>query len=164
MARNFQTDDRALTARIRDGQAAVLAEDLDILEAQQGNILRRSDRQSLDLKIDAGGVHARRIMDRELGARQPKLRILPKIHGPGRAGISTPTAEVNTRCPCGSNCAGTWHFARKRRINWETDLSLQVVMKQSHRLRCKKNGLRLFRRPLQPLENWLRGLDLNQRP
>ncbi len=66
MARNFQTGDRGLTSRIRDGQAAVFAEDLEILQAQQENILRRSDRRLLDLKIDAGGVHARRIIDREL--------------------------------------------------------------------------------------------------
>ena len=69
MARNFQTDDRGLTFRIRDGQAAVFAEDTEILEAQQENILRRPDRELLNFKSDAGGVHARRIVEREL-ARQ----------------------------------------------------------------------------------------------
>jgi vanillate O-demethylase monooxygenase subunit len=69
MARNFQTDDRGLTFRIRDGQAAVFAEDTEILEAQQENILRRPDRELQNFKIDAGGVHARRIIEREL-ARQ----------------------------------------------------------------------------------------------
>jgi vanillate O-demethylase monooxygenase subunit len=66
MARNFQTDDRGLTFRIRDGQAAVFAEDMEILESQQENILRHPNRGLLNLKVDAGGVHARRIMDREL--------------------------------------------------------------------------------------------------
>jgi vanillate monooxygenase len=66
MARNFQTEDRGLTFRIRDGQAAVFTEDLEILEAQQANILSRPDRGLLSLKIDAGGVHARRIIEREL--------------------------------------------------------------------------------------------------
>ena len=66
MARDFHIDDRGLTTRIRDGQAAVFAEDLDILESQQQNILCRPDRRLLDLKIDAGGVHARRIIEREL--------------------------------------------------------------------------------------------------
>jgi vanillate O-demethylase monooxygenase subunit len=66
MARNFQTDDRGLTFRIRDGQAAVFAEDTEILESQQENILRRPERELLNLKIDAGGVHARRIIEREL--------------------------------------------------------------------------------------------------
>lgn len=67
MARNFQTSDRGLTLRIRDGQATVFAEDLDILESQQENVLRRKDRELLNLKIDAGGVYARRIIERELG-------------------------------------------------------------------------------------------------
>jgi vanillate O-demethylase monooxygenase subunit len=73
MARDFQTSDRGLTFRIRDGQAGVFAEDLEILEAQQRNLLRRPDRQLLNLKIDAGGVHARRIIDRELSrqSREP---------------------------------------------------------------------------------------------
>jgi vanillate O-demethylase monooxygenase subunit len=68
MARNFQTGDRGLTFRIRDGQAAVFTEDLEILEAQQKNIIDRPDRGLLNLKIDAGGVHARRIIERELNA------------------------------------------------------------------------------------------------
>ncbi len=66
MARNFQTEDRGLTFRIRDAQAAVFAEDTDILEAQQESILRRPERKLLDLKIDSGGVYARRIIEREL--------------------------------------------------------------------------------------------------
>jgi len=36
-----------------------------MLEAQQENMLRRPDRQPINLNIDAGGVYARRIMDRE---------------------------------------------------------------------------------------------------
>jgi vanillate O-demethylase monooxygenase subunit len=66
MARDFQTDDRGLTMRIRDGQASVFTEDLEILNSQQENILRRTDRDLLNLKIDAGGVNARRIIEHEL--------------------------------------------------------------------------------------------------
>jgi vanillate O-demethylase monooxygenase subunit len=66
MARNFQTEDRGLTFRIRDAQAAVFAEDTDILDAQQRSILMRPERKLLDLKIDSGGVFARRIVEREL--------------------------------------------------------------------------------------------------
>ena len=66
MVRDFQTDDRGLTFRIRDAQASVFAEDLDILDAQQENILRRPDRHLLNLKIDSGGVQARRIVESEL--------------------------------------------------------------------------------------------------
>lgn len=69
MVRNFQTEDRGLTFRIRDAQAAVFAEDMDILDAQQQNILRRTDRKLLDLKIDSGGVFARRILEREMARR-----------------------------------------------------------------------------------------------
>jgi vanillate O-demethylase monooxygenase subunit len=66
MARNFQTEDRGLTFRIRDAQASVFAEDLDILDAQQQNILRRPERKLLDLKIDSGGVYARRIIEQAM--------------------------------------------------------------------------------------------------
>jgi hypothetical protein len=41
--RNFQTLDRGLAFRIRDGQAAVFAEDMEILEARQANIFRRPE-------------------------------------------------------------------------------------------------------------------------
>jgi len=69
MARNFQRDDRGLTFRIRDGQAAVFTEDLVILEAQQQSILDHPNRELLNLKIDAGGTHARRIIEREIARR-----------------------------------------------------------------------------------------------
>ena len=75
MARNFQLDDRGLTFRIRDAQASVFAEDMDILDAQQQSILRRENRKLLDLKIDSGGVYARRIVDREL-ARQASAAVM----------------------------------------------------------------------------------------
>src|SRR6202521_3789604 len=54
MVRNFQVEDRGLTFRIRDAQASVFAEDMEILDAQQQNILRCPERRLLDLKIDSG--------------------------------------------------------------------------------------------------------------
>jgi vanillate monooxygenase len=66
MSRNFQMDDQGLTFRIRDGPAAVFAEDWVIWEAQQRSLLARPARELLNLKIDAGGTHARRIINREL--------------------------------------------------------------------------------------------------
>ena len=69
MVRNFQVEDRGLTFRIRDAQASVFAEDTEILEAQQQSILRRPERKLLDLKIDSGGVYARRIIEQELARR-----------------------------------------------------------------------------------------------
>ncbi|GHB10182.1 aromatic ring-hydroxylating dioxygenase subunit alpha [Modicisalibacter luteus] len=66
MARNFNPQDQALTDRIREGQGKIFAEDLDMLESQQRNLLKYADRQLLKLNIDGGGVQARRIIDRLL--------------------------------------------------------------------------------------------------
>ena len=68
MARNFRPEDRALTAQIRDGQARIFGEDLQVLEQQQRNHLQWPGRRLLKLNIDAGGVHARRIIDQHLAA------------------------------------------------------------------------------------------------
>lgn len=71
MARNFNPDDQALTDSIREGQATIFAEDLEILERQQQNLLAHPDRALLKLNIDAGGVQARKIIDRLLQAEDP---------------------------------------------------------------------------------------------
>jgi vanillate O-demethylase monooxygenase subunit len=64
MARNFNPRDKALTASIREGQGKIFGEDLAILESQQRNLLAYPERKLLGLNIDAGGVQARRILDR----------------------------------------------------------------------------------------------------
>ena len=64
MARSFKTDDQALTDSIREGQGKIFSEDLDMLEQQQANLLAYPDRALLKLNIDAGGVQARRVLDR----------------------------------------------------------------------------------------------------
>jgi len=64
LARHYQVDDIDLTRSIRDGQQTIFEEDREILERQQQNISRHPDRKLLTLNIDAGGVHARRIIDR----------------------------------------------------------------------------------------------------
>lgn len=64
MARNFNPRDRALTASIREGQGKIFAEDLEILERQQRNMLAHPERKLLSLNIDAGGVHSRRVIER----------------------------------------------------------------------------------------------------
>lgn len=66
MARNFRAEDRALTAQIRDGQGKIFAEDLEMLERQQANLSKWPERSLLKLNIDAGGVQARKIIDRLL--------------------------------------------------------------------------------------------------
>jgi vanillate O-demethylase monooxygenase subunit len=70
MARNFRAEDKALTAQIRDGQGKIFSEDLQVLELQQRNLLQWPGRDVLKLNIDAGGVQARKIIDRLLVAEQ----------------------------------------------------------------------------------------------
>ena len=64
MARNFNIEDEALTASIREGQAAIFGEDVGILEAQQKNLTEQPDRHLMRLNIDMGGFEARRILER----------------------------------------------------------------------------------------------------
>ena len=64
MVRQFKPQDAALTASIREGQGAIFAEDREMLERQQKNILAQPERQLLMLNIDAGGVQSRRVIDR----------------------------------------------------------------------------------------------------
>jgi vanillate O-demethylase monooxygenase subunit len=70
MARNFNARDKALTAAIREGQGRIFAEDLQMLESQQRNLLARPERELLSLNIDAGGRHSRRVIERLLAAGQ----------------------------------------------------------------------------------------------
>jgi vanillate O-demethylase monooxygenase subunit len=70
MARNFNPHDKALTASIREGQAKIFSEDLQILESQQRNHLAHPDRKLLMLNIDSGGVQSRRVLERILAQEQ----------------------------------------------------------------------------------------------
>ncbi|HEY9096755.1 MAG TPA: aromatic ring-hydroxylating dioxygenase subunit alpha, partial [Hydrogenophaga sp.] len=64
MARRFQPQDVALTATIREGQGKIFAEDLEMLDRQQKNLLAWPGRKLLALNIDAGGVQSRRVIER----------------------------------------------------------------------------------------------------
>jgi vanillate O-demethylase monooxygenase subunit len=68
MARAFAVDDAALTDTIREGQGKIFSEDLAVLERQQANLSRLPERRLLTLNIDAGGVHARRLIDRMMAS------------------------------------------------------------------------------------------------
>jgi len=70
MARKFNPTDKALTAAIREGQGKIFAEDLEMLERQQQNLLAYPEKKLLMLNIDAGGVQARKIIDRLIAAEQ----------------------------------------------------------------------------------------------
>ena len=73
MARNFRPDDKGLTAQIREGQGKIFSEDLQVLELQQRNLLQWPGRELLKLNIDAGGVQARKVIDRLIAAEQAAL-------------------------------------------------------------------------------------------
>ena len=66
MARQFAIEDEALTATIREGQGKIFAEDLDMLEQQQRNLLDHPGRRLLKLNIDAGGARSRLLIDRAI--------------------------------------------------------------------------------------------------
>ena len=70
MARKFNPKDKALTASIREGQGKIFSEDLEMLQRQQQNLLAYPERKLLKLNIDAGGVQARRIIDRLMAQEQ----------------------------------------------------------------------------------------------
>ena len=70
MARNFNPKDKALTASIREGQAKIFGEDLEILERQQKNLLAWPERKLLMLNIDLGGVQSRKVLDRLIAAER----------------------------------------------------------------------------------------------
>jgi len=70
MARKFQPQDGALTDAIRAGQHKIFSEDLEMLERQQLNLLTWPERPLLKLNIDAGGVQARKVIDRWLAQEQ----------------------------------------------------------------------------------------------
>lgn len=70
MARKFKPEDQALTNKIQQGQGAIFSEDQDILEQQQRNLLICPEKKVLKLDIDAGGVMARRLIDRAIKKEQ----------------------------------------------------------------------------------------------
>ena len=70
MARNFKPQDAELTNTIREGQGKIFSEDLQVLELQQRNLLQWPGRELLKLNIDAGGVQARKVIDRLMAAEQ----------------------------------------------------------------------------------------------
>jgi vanillate O-demethylase monooxygenase subunit len=70
MARNFKPQDAGLTDQIREGQGRIFAEDQQMLERQQQNLLRWPQRRLLMLNIDTGGVQSRRVLDRWIAAER----------------------------------------------------------------------------------------------
>ena len=89
MARRFKPGDAELTAQIREGQGRIFAEDREMLERQQSNLLRWPERRLMTLNIDAGGAHARRIIDRLVTAERAAERAAQQV-----AGSATPAGSA----------------------------------------------------------------------
>lgn len=85
MARNFNPQDQALTESIREGQGKIFSEDLEMLERQQRNLQAHPDRNLLKLNIDAGGVQARKILDRLMTKEAEPAAVPVQLMGGGAA-------------------------------------------------------------------------------
>jgi phenylpropionate dioxygenase-like ring-hydroxylating dioxygenase large terminal subunit len=76
-ARNYCIHEQRITHELREGVAGIFGEDETVLEAQQRAIDDHPDYSFYNLAIDAGGMWARRLIDRMIAAEA----------GPGRASI-----------------------------------------------------------------------------
>ncbi len=68
MARNFNIADQGFTARFKAQQGGVFLEDVAVLEAQQRSMAANPDLKPQAYNIDQGGVRARQIIQRRIGA------------------------------------------------------------------------------------------------
>ena len=75
MARNFDIHDAGFTARFKNQQSSVFAEDVEVLEAQQRSIEQNSDLRLRVYSIDQGGVRARRIIDKLIAAEGARTQV-----------------------------------------------------------------------------------------
>ena len=75
LARRFKPADPELTGQIREGQGRIFSEDREMLERQQRNLQTWPQRRLMTLNIDAGGAHARRIIDRLVAAEQAPVLV-----------------------------------------------------------------------------------------
>ena len=69
MARSFEIGDPGFTARFRQQQSRVFAEDVEILEAQQRSLVANPTLKLNAYNIDEGGVRARQIIARTIAAK-----------------------------------------------------------------------------------------------
>jgi vanillate O-demethylase monooxygenase subunit len=87
IARNFNPQDKALTASIRDGQHKIVSEDLQVLQMQQRSLAANPGRPLIRLNIDAGGVRSRQVLERvvaqERGAPEARANIAHREHMEG---------------------------------------------------------------------------------
>ncbi|MDG3442524.1 aromatic ring-hydroxylating dioxygenase subunit alpha [Nitrospirillum amazonense] len=70
--RNYRLGEQRLTHELREGVHRIFGEDEEVLEAQQRAIESHPDRRFYNLNIDAGGMWARRLIDRMIAAERPQ--------------------------------------------------------------------------------------------
>lgn len=75
--RNYRLDSQLITTQLRQGVNGVFGEDEVMLEAQQAAIDANPDYEFYNLNIDAGGMWARRIIERMLEAEGRSARMAP---------------------------------------------------------------------------------------
>jgi len=68
LTRNYSIRDQRITTLLRTGNAAVFAEDVAMLSAQQRAIDQHPDKDFYNLNIDAGAMWARRLIERMVDA------------------------------------------------------------------------------------------------
>ena len=69
-ARNFGLDVPGLTEKLHDLAVLTFQEDKAVLEAQQEQLLRNPEGRTINIRSDAGGVHARRIVEERYAAER----------------------------------------------------------------------------------------------
>ena len=75
-SRNFQIGDEGLTAKLHQLAELTFQEDKTVLEAQERRLAEDPGREVLNIKSDAGGVYARRIVE-ELYAAEHGATLAP---------------------------------------------------------------------------------------
>ena len=68
--RNYALHDQSLTTLTREGVTGVFGEDEAVLEAQQRAIDAHPDHAFYNLNVDAGGMWARRVIERLIAQEQ----------------------------------------------------------------------------------------------
>ena len=100
-ARNWSLGEQAITTRLREGVSSVFFEDEQMLEAQQRGIDANPGYDFYNLNIDAGGMWARRLVQRMIDAEEDKgtqdaARQVPEATA---ADVTVPPHGVNPDLP-----------------------------------------------------------------
>jgi vanillate monooxygenase len=99
-ARNWNLADQAITTRLREGVSGVFFEDEQMLEAQQVGIDANPGYDFYNLNIDAGGMWARRLVQRMIDAEEDKGTDDSARQAPGvKSDLTVPPHQVNPDLP-----------------------------------------------------------------